>query len=70
MGEGMVFPGSYEGSTLFLMGSRSNYYLPGDEKLIKKIFPAATIQFLDTGHWVQAERPAEFAEAVLKYLAV
>ncbi len=68
MGEGMIFDGKYEGDTLFIMGKKSNYYAQGDEDLIRKIFPSAELAFMDTGHWVQAEKPAEFAQLVMDYL--
>jgi esterase len=68
IGEGMQYPGSFNGPTLFVKGARSNYYKPGDEDAIRKIFPRVEFQTLDTGHWVQAEKPKEFADAVLKFL--
>lgn len=69
MGEDLVFPGMYTGPALFVKGARSSYYAPGDEDRIKKIFLKATFASLDTGHWVQAERPEEFAQLILEYLA-
>jgi len=68
IGEGMQYEGSYTGSTLFIMGQRSNYFQPGDEVLISKIFPQSKTIMLDTSHWVQAEKPTEFAAAVLEFL--
>jgi pimeloyl-ACP methyl ester carboxylesterase len=35
---------------------------------IKEVFPSATLETLDTGHWVQAEKPKEFVDLVLKWL--
>ena len=61
---GQPFPGQ----SLFLMGSRSDYYKPEDEARIKAHFPKNKIQFLDTGHWVQAEQPEAFVKAVLAFL--
>lgn len=58
--------GSYDGPTRFIMGSRSDYYAPGDEGVIQHYFPAATISFLNTGHWVQAEQPEAFVKEVLQ----
>ena len=55
--------------TLFIRGEKSNYYAPGDEDRIRTIFPHAEIVTMDTGHWVQAEKPEEFARVVLSYLA-
>jgi esterase len=68
IGEGMQYSGTFNGPTLFVKGAKSNYYKPGDEDAIRKIFPRVEFQTLDTGHWVQAERPKEFADAVLKFL--
>lgn len=68
IGEGMQYPGVFEKPTLFVMGSRSSYFKPGDEAGIYKVFPAAKIAMLDTGHWVQAEKPAEFINTVLEFL--
>ncbi len=70
MGEGMIYSGKYDGSSLFIKGKKSNYYSEGDEALIQSIFPNAEFAMLDTGHWVQAEKPAEFSKLVLSYLAV
>lgn len=68
IGEGMQYKGTYTGPTQFIKGARSKYYAEGDELLIKSIFPRAEIKILDTGHWVQAEKPIEFSAAVLEFL--
>ena len=68
IGQGMIVSGAYAGKTLFINGSRSNYYKPGDENLVTSIFPKATWATLETGHWVQAEKPQEFAALILNYL--
>lgn len=68
MGEGMQFDGIFDGASLFVLGSKSNYYSPGDEVIIHSFFPNSQIQFLDTGHWVQAEKPIEFTRCVLDFL--
>ena len=67
-GEGMIYKGSFDGPTLFINGNKSDYHKAGDEALIKKIFPQAQFIGLDTGHWVQAEKPQEFSQAVLQFL--
>ena len=69
MGEGMQYPGTFQGPTLFINGGRSNYFKPGDESLIRSLFPSAKIITLNTGHWVQAENPEEFATAVISFLS-
>ena len=58
--------GTFTGPANFIMGSRSDYYAPGDEGVIQHYFPAATISFLNTGHWVQAEQPEAFVKEVLQ----
>ena len=68
LGEGMQYPGKFEKPTLFVRGARSTYFKPGDEDEIRKIFPLARFVTLETGHWVQAESPAEFAKIVLDFL--
>jgi len=70
MGEGIIYSGKYDGPSLFIRGKKSNYYAEGDEALIKTLFPKAEFAVIDTGHWVQAEKPEEFSKLVLSYLAV
>jgi pimeloyl-ACP methyl ester carboxylesterase len=68
MGEALQYDGQYTGPTLFIKGEKSRYYKPGDETTVAKYFPKVEWVTLDTGHWVQAEKPKEFAEVVLKWL--
>ena len=52
---------------IFIKGGKSNYILPEDEPLIKEIYPDASIvNIAGAGHWLHAEKPKEFMEAVLK----
>ena len=69
LGVGMFYSGKHDGPCLFIRGEKSNYYSTGDEKLIQSIFPHAKFSVMNTGHWVQAENPEEFAQVALKYLA-
>jgi esterase len=64
----LVYTGVFNGPSLFVKGARSNYYQPGDEKKVAQLFPDAEWSTLDTGHWVQAEKPQEFADVVLDFL--
>lgn len=64
----LVVQGEYTGPTLFIIGERSNYYAFGDEHLIVKYFPNYKMVELQTGHWVQAEKPKEFVDTVLSFL--
>jgi pimeloyl-ACP methyl ester carboxylesterase len=55
--------------TLFLRGSESGYIYEEDITVIKDIFPNAIIQTIEgAGHWVQAEKPTEFVEAVINFI--
>jgi esterase len=69
IGEGMQYKGKFENPTLFVKGAKSNYYAAGDEELVKSIFPKTAFSTLDTGHWVQAEKPVEFANTVMEFLS-
>lgn len=68
LGEGMQYQGDFSKPTLFIKGARSSYFKDGDDTLIMKFFPNAKIETLETGHWVQAERPQEFVSTVLNFL--
>ena len=67
MGVALVVNGHYDGSVLFVMGQRSNYFSLGDEAIIKKHFPNFTMVEMETGHWVHAEKPKEFVEEAMKF---
>jgi esterase len=69
IGFDLQFNGKFEKPTLFIRGGRSKYIQDDDMKRIKEIFPAATLETLDTGHWVQAEKPKEFVALVEKWLS-
>jgi esterase len=64
----LVVDGEYTGPSLFIIGERSNYYAFGDENLIVRYFPNYKIVEMETGHWVQAEKPKEFVDVVLNFL--
>ncbi len=52
---------------IFIRGMKSKYILPEDEKLIKEIYPDATIVDIpDAGHWLHAEQPELFMQAVMR----
>jgi len=69
IGEDLQYEGTFEKPVLFIRGARSKYVTDADQARIKTIFPTAEIQTLDTGHWVQAEKPQEFAESVMSWLS-
>jgi esterase len=61
---------AYRGSTLFIAGSRSRYIKDEHRPLIERLFPAAElVTIAGAGHWVQAERPAEFLTELQRFLA-
>lgn len=55
--------------TLFIRGANSGYIRNIDLVTIRDIFPAAQLTTIpNSGHWVHAEAPREFAQAVLNFL--
>ncbi|HEY0652312.1 MAG TPA: alpha/beta fold hydrolase [Chryseosolibacter sp.] len=68
IGLDLQFEGTFDKPTLFIRGARSKYVRDEDMARIRQIFPQATLETLDTGHWVQAEKPKEFVDVVLKWL--
>jgi esterase len=56
--------------TLFIAGSESSYIMPEDYPMIEGIFKNCSFEVIkDAGHWVQADKPIEFVEAVNKFLS-
>ncbi len=68
MGEGLQYPGEFDKPTLFIRGTRSNYILDNDYNRIHELFTSSIVVSLDTSHWVQAEKPQEFVDAVLEFI--
>jgi pimeloyl-ACP methyl ester carboxylesterase len=69
IGAGLQFPGTFNKPALFVRGARSRYVKDEDRARIKELFPQSTMITMDTGHWVQAEKPQEFVEVVKNFLA-
>jgi esterase len=58
-----------EKPVLFIKGSESHYIKPEDERKIWELFPNYELVTIEgAGHWVQADKPQEFVEAVLKFV--
>lgn len=69
-----VFPAdskgkTYNGPTLFVGGSESDYLKETDHPFIKKIFPSAQFHYITgAGHWLHADKPAEFLQVVTDFI--
>jgi esterase len=62
-------PGTFQGATLFLTGANSSYVRPDHHAAILSQFPNATYTSIqDAGHWLHAEKPREFEDAVRAFL--
>jgi esterase len=70
VGEGTSETAKSEIPALFIKGAKSEYYIQeADKELIKKIFPnSQVIEIQGSGHWVQAEQPQAFYDAVMNFL--
>ncbi len=69
IGENISGSASFNGPTLFLRGSRSEYISEADYDLIKKHFPNASIDTIpNAGHWLHAENPKAFYEKSMQFL--
>ncbi|OAN44826.1 esterase [Paramagnetospirillum marisnigri] len=59
----------YEGPTLFVAGETSDYIRPEHEDVIAALFPnSRTVEIAGAGHWVHADNPAAFLDAVGAFL--
>jgi len=68
VGVDLLTDGHFDKPTLFIRGLRSAYIKDTDWAGILVRFPAAVLETLDTGHWVQAEKPQEFVNALTQWL--
>jgi pimeloyl-ACP methyl ester carboxylesterase len=61
--------GRFDGPTLFLSGAQSRYVMPEHRVPIRALFPAAQFAAIDgAGHWLHAEQPRAFEDAVRAFL--
>ncbi|MUP44479.1 alpha/beta fold hydrolase [Gramella sp. BOM4] len=59
----------YEGPVLFIKGERSNYIKDEDHESIRSHFPEVEfVSIKNAGHWVHAESPKDFFEAVIRFV--
>jgi len=69
VGEALPTHAQFDKPTLFLRGDKSEYVMPTDTKLITQHFPQADIVTVSkAGHWLHAENPDEFYDAVTKFI--
>ncbi|KAI0059222.1 alpha/beta-hydrolase [Artomyces pyxidatus] len=58
----------WSGRTLFIKGSKSKYINKHNLPLAQSFFPNMSLETLDTGHWVHAEKPNEFRKLVVDFI--
>ncbi len=69
VGEALPDYSRFEKDTLFLRGDRSEYIGVDDERLIANHFSKAKIVTIsNSGHWLHAENPKDFFDAVMQYV--
>jgi len=69
IGENILGTDTFNGPTLFLRGSRSEYVHDNDVSGIKKHFPNAQVKTIENaGHWLHAENPNQFFTTSLEFL--
>jgi esterase len=56
------------GPALLIRALRSDYVSEADLKIAKAVFPKLEVQTMDTGHWLHAEKPAEFIQKLGDFL--
>ena len=52
---------------LFIAGGKSHYITSSMWPTITNFFPQASLATLDAGHWVHAEKPADFIETTFQF---
>lgn len=61
----------FTGRALFLYGGASDYMTPLLQPRVREVFPRAEFETIPgAGHWLHAEKPAEFLGAVSGWLSV
>ena len=68
VGEALPSHATFSKDTLFLRGEYSEYIGSSDEAIIQRHFPKAQIITISkSGHWLHAENPKEFYNAVMTF---
>lgn len=69
IGEPLPSQATFKKDTLFLRGDRSEYIGIDDESIITNHFPKAKIiTIANAGHWLHAENPKDFFDAVTEFV--
>ncbi len=69
VGEALPIHATFEKDTMFLRGDRSEYIGEQDEAIIHRHFPNSEIVTIsNAGHWLHAENPEDFYQAVINFL--
>jgi len=59
----------YDGPVLFMKGERSNYINENDEDVILEEYPSAEfVSIPNAGHWIHADNPGGFVNALEEFL--
>ncbi|MFC0603861.1 alpha/beta fold hydrolase [Winogradskyella pulchriflava] len=70
VGEALPIHATFEKDTLFLRGDKSEYIGEADETIIHRHFPNSEIVTIaNAGHWLHAENPKDFYEAVFNFVS-
>ncbi|WP_179021089.1 alpha/beta fold hydrolase [Winogradskyella forsetii] len=70
VGEALPIHAIFEKETLFLRGDRSEYIGEADEAIIHRHFPnSEIITISNAGHWLHAENPEDFYDAVVNFVS-
>jgi len=69
VGEPLPSQATFNKDTLFVRGDRSEYIGIDDESIITNHFPKAKLVTIsNAGHWLHAENPKDFFDAVMRFL--
>ncbi|WP_452226660.1 alpha/beta fold hydrolase [Lacinutrix cladophorae] len=69
VGEALPIHAKFSKDTMFLRGDKSEYIALQDEALINRHFPLANIITIkNAGHWLHAENPTDFFNAVISFV--
>ncbi|MFM6936149.1 MAG: alpha/beta fold hydrolase, partial [Aquirufa sp.] len=69
VGHELFVKNACETNTYFIKGGNSHYIQPEDERYIAEIFPNfELIEIPNAGHWVQADQPEAFVQALKEIL--